>query len=58
MNLLMDVYTCTDGSNYFWLQGGVESKRQVDKVIDKCSAMQVLAWFAMELVLNLLYLPS
>jgi hypothetical protein len=42
MNLLMDVYTCTDGLNYFWLQGGVESKRQVDKVIDKCSAMQNL----------------
>jgi hypothetical protein len=58
MNLLMDVYTCNDGLNYLWLQGGVESKRQVDKVIDKCSTMQVFAWFAMELVLNLLYLPS
>ena len=25
----------------FFLQGGVEGKRQVDKVIDKCDSMQV-----------------
>lgn len=31
----------TDQYREMNLQGSVESKRQVDKVIDKCSAMQV-----------------
>lgn len=32
---------CPLCSLIFFLQGGVEGKRQVDKVIDKCDSMQV-----------------
>lgn len=34
-------WVCPLCSLIFFLQGGVEGKRQVDKVIDKCDSMQV-----------------